>query len=777
MCVPSSTSGRGRTTRRDPLTNSSPAAGCRPFWSGRFWVRSVLLGQRRPGLFFGDMKVWWTAAELAERSLPGLPATDRGIRSAAHRGGWEARRQTSCRGQPAEYHIDSLPETGRAALLRQEDGAPLPVPANDSDRADNLPADTAAKRAVPEPAPCLTDRQQAVTSARAALLAEVDRLEAAGRSRRQAMEAVAAASQDGTLPAVLQTLVPVANTRRGSAGARALSLRSLQRWNVARDEGTAALAPRVPAPTAPAVPDWAPHFLRLRQRPGRPSIRAVLEKLPAELPDGVAPPSYDQAKRWLAGVSAVEKERGRLGPTALLAKRSYVRRDTSGLAPLDVVVMDGHTADFRIGHPHHGGPFRPELTAVLDARTRKVTGWSAALAESAWAVMDALRHSTETHGAAVILYSDRGSGYLAKTMTAEITGFIARLGMTHTESLPGRSQARGLIERLHQSLWIRAGRELPSYVGRDMDREARRAVEKITARHLREVGASPLLMPWQDFLVWAQAAVDAYNARPHRSLPKIVDPRTGKRRHQSPDEAWAAAVAGGWEPLRLPASELAQLARPHEIRTTRRGLVMLYSGTYHNRELEHWDGSQVQVGYDIHDPQRVWIADLQGRPICEAELDGHARPYMPAAMVRSAKERSADARARRRLGTLEARRAEVEAERRGAPLIEQAPLSAEQQAAADAAWDAMESRAEQRALDARPAAALVNASDGERPIFARDIDLAAWILAHPDLCRDEDRQIIREALRSRPWRQLAEWEGLDLAALEAIARPAVAQSA
>ena len=49
---------------------------------------------------------------------------------------------------------------------------------------------------------------------------------------------------------------------------------------------------------------------------------------------------------------------------------------------------------------------------------------------------------------------------------------------------------------------------------------------------IRATGLSYLLPSWVDFLVWANAAVETYNNRPHRSLPKIRDAVTGRMRHR-----------------------------------------------------------------------------------------------------------------------------------------------------------------------------------------------------------------------------------------------------
>ncbi len=63
-----------------------------------------------------------------------------------------------------------------------------------------------------------------------------------------------------------------------------------------------------------------------------------------------------------------------------------------------------------VRHPEHGAPFAPEVTLVIDAASRMVTGWSVALSENQIAVGDALRHAVGNCGVPAVVYSDNGAG-------------------------------------------------------------------------------------------------------------------------------------------------------------------------------------------------------------------------------------------------------------------------------------------------------------------------------------------------------------------------------
>jgi len=420
------------------------------------------------------------------------------------------------------------------------------------------------------------------------------------------------------------------------------------------------------------IPPYAPYLLPLYQRPQKPTLKKCLEELAEVLPEGMSAPSYWAAQRFLDKMSKLDLARGRMLPRELKNVRAFVRRDTSQMWPGDAYTADGHTFDAEVAHPRHGKPFRPEITSVIDIATRKSVGWSVDLAESTWAVLDALRCSVEQCGIPSIFYVDNGSGYKNALMGDDATGFMARLGISITHSLPYNSQARGIIERSHQTIWVRGAKELPTYMGEPMDREAKQAAFKITRKDINAVGTSRLLMPFSEFVKWCEAKADAYNNRPHRSLPKIADPVTGRSRHQTPNEAWAAAIADGWEPVKVEASEAADLFRPYKIGKTHRAEVRLFGNIYFNKALEHYHGEQVRIGYDIHDGSKVWVRDMEGRLICVAEFEANKVDYFPKSQQQAADEKRAAGRIKRAQAKID----EAEEELNPPLVIEHQPAAA-----------------------------------------------------------------------------------------------------
>jgi len=606
---------------------------------------------------------WPTAKELA--GLPGMPSTERGVQLLAKRENWAGRKRSGSKA--LEYNPASLPAATRTALL---DAAILALP----ETLCSLPEikkTTALALADSLPAPAsLAKWQRDTMDARLQILAVVEQL--AGKSTlNKAIDRVIAQAKNELLPPHIQALIPVANARFGcDNGQRTLSRRTLFRWRELRAIGTTALAP-VEKQKA-EIPAWAPFFLGCYQKPQKPSVPMALEELALLLPEQIAMPSAAQARRLLGKMSKVDRERGRRSDKELRAILPCRRRDTSDLVPLEVTLCDGHSFKAQIAHPVHGRPFHPEVCAVIDAATRCVIGWSAGLAESAQTVADALRHAiqispgNERGGIPAIFYTDPGSGNKAKVNADPAFGRYARLGITFKTGIVGNSQARGLVERMQSTLWVRAAKRLQTYTGTGMDSSVQHKTSRLLLSDIRKTGKSKLLPSWPQFLDLCQQAVDHYNDTPHSSLPKITD-QSGKRRHLTPNEMYDSFLARGWCPDTCTPGELDDLFRPRVQVATRRGEVRLFGNTYFNSNLKHHAGEQVFVEYEPQNGQFVYVRELNEKLICKAEFDGNRSRMFAVSATEVAIEKRAEGRRKRLENQLE----EVEAERRG--LVEIAP--------------------------------------------------------------------------------------------------------
>lgn len=511
------------------------------------------------------------------------------------------------------------------------------------------------------PSYLLDDTARLGESARTGVLAAVDRLtQSAGCSREAAITVLLTQAKAGMLDEVTTAQLKLAKTARGRKGNGFPSARTLKRW--LQRQRSNDLAPRKRQKDM-GVPAWASAFLNFYQQPQKPSVQESYRDF-LKTWDG-EPVSVHQVRRFLAKIGTVSLAEGRMLPREIKAIKPFVRRTFEHLLPNDVWSADGHTFDAEVQHPLTGRPFRPEITAIVDIRTRRAMGFSVDLAESSFAVLDAIRHAVERNGIPAIFYVDNGSGYknnlISGYKNALISdngiGLMGRLGCDVKYSLPYNSQARGVIERLHQTLLVQAAKRLPSYIGAKMDREAKLLNFKITRKAIKQGGALPML-PWESFIAYCNEQIAEYNARPHRSL-----------KGKSPDQVWEDYRAQGWEPHTLHEGEADSLFRPRIARTVARGEVKFSNNIYFSNALTEFHGDAVQIAYDIHDAHRVWVYDSEGKFITTAEFMANAQKYFPDSVVDQARDKRAAGR--RKLA--ERKIEEIEAERTGRPALEIVP--------------------------------------------------------------------------------------------------------
>ncbi|MBT0666380.1 Mu transposase C-terminal domain-containing protein [Geobacter pelophilus] len=548
-------------------------------------------------------------------------------------------------GQIWQVHITdpAIPESARSSWLLAHNPTTETLPVQPATKAvairqeAQLPAVTALK-----------DWQRQVMDARLYFIRLIERA-APAIGVNKAIRTIVTQAVDGTLPIDATSMIELANARKGEG--RTLSYDGMMKWWstwIKAGKDPAALAPK--SVEKFTLPPWGAAFLACYQQPQKPTVAGALEELAKTMPAAELP-SYSQVQRFLKKVGGVEKEKGRRTGQELRSIKPYIIRDTTGMWPTEVYISDGlNFKSWGVAHPIHRRPFSPEICDVVDVATRRLVGWSVGLAESGHVMAAALRHSIENCGIPAGWYHDNGPGYENRLLTDDCTGILTRCGITNMTSVALQSQSRGIIESLRKNLWHKAAKTLPAYKGRDMDRQTAMKVYKVIKKDIKERGISEYVMPWAEFLDWVADLVEQYNNRPHSSLPKFRCPITGRIRHMSPNEAWAKAVAEGWQPVTLTETELADLFLPERLCKVHRGLVRLFGNTYYNAELSEYHGDQVRVGYDIHDPRRVRVRDQEGRLLCYAKFEANKHRYVAVSASQQMIEKRA-AEATKRLET------------------------------------------------------------------------------------------------------------------------------
>ena len=586
------------------------------------------------------MKKFYSIQEIIELGLSSLPATHPALNRRAKLESWlwkEIKAKGGKNGVRKEY---ILPDYALAELVskkQDEYSKQLEIKGDNTDVVNIVPTVS------PE---LLADWQRDCGTARLAIVRHVlDMADLLGKTK--AVEKFATDSKNGQLTATLADTVRRANAKAGKDGNAKVSRATLFNWlklaeNAGDNSLVAVLAPKHRDVTMPV---WGATLLKLWGQPTKPSLSMVMREL-VNVMGGENVPSYAQASYFLrTHVGNVELERGRMGARELKNIQPFIRRDTSELFPTDVYTADGHTFDAEVAHPVSGRPFRPEITAIIDVASRKLVGFSIDLAESGLAVLDAIRTAVCTNGVMALFYVDNGSGYKNAMMSHDGSGLMDRLGSTLTHSLPYNSQAKGVVERSHQSIWIQAAKRLPTYIGVDMDKEARQKVFKKTRKDIATFGESKLLLAWDDFMTLCHDEMQRYNNRPHHAHPRRHNKLTGRKEHLTPQQVWdeklTMMVNLGKPLVQVHEADMVDLFRPYIERKVLRGEIKMFNHVYFSRELEQYHGETVHVGYDIHDASQVWVRDVSGRLLAVAKFEANTRAYFAQPVIEQAHEKRA----------------------------------------------------------------------------------------------------------------------------------------
>ncbi|NTZ40693.1 transposase [Enterobacter sp. JMULE2] len=631
--------------------------------------------------------------------LPGMPKTEKGIReSLAKRTGSVSELVRKREGTKAfEYHIDALPAETQEVLRKRHYESLMETPAGVgvAEASVDAPRKTTIKPRealqVLQQCPALLEReidqltgkQKQIADARAALAQEVMKLIIqGGLSRNLAVNYIVEGSRNGTLPGPVMQMAELANARKGKR--LGVGRASLQEWYSVyqltvndTSKRLAMLAPGHHKATKPEDVSWLPRFLSYWRNTNGPTMSFCYRDFSAdwkrEFHDQPAMlavmPSYDAVCRVMKKLPKRERLRGRVTGSAARALEVYSRRDWSTMPVNGCWVCDGKSLDMKVKHPISKTAFTPELTLVIDGRSRFVVGWSLSYSENVRGVSEAYRYAIQHYGKPLFVYTDNGSGQKNKTLDAETTGIFPRLGIEHMTGIPGNPQARGIIERLNGVIPYAIAQRAPTYNGRGADRDNHRrlmvAVESaenalsqgkpLNARQRHAVQAVP---EWDVVMQIIQEEIDSYNnSHEHSELPRF----NGK--HLTPARYREAVLATEGDEIEyLTEVELREMFMPEELRTVERGWVRLNNNRYFSHDLADFDGVEVRVAYDTRSAEEVIVRKTDGAFICKALWNGNTRAAIPVTEM----ERQERARTERRLGLLEKKAEKVRDESRPA---------------------------------------------------------------------------------------------------------------
>lgn len=554
------------------------------------------------------------------------------------------------------------------------------------------------------------------------VITRIDQIAAsAACSTKAACQTLINSARAGMLPDAVVATLRQSRDARGRPSPDGLpSARSLERWVADRRAGADLMPKKAHADMT--VQPWYALAIALKQRPQKPTTKWIHEQIVEQWNSGwgTEPPSYDVVYRFFREkLSRIEQLKGQHLGSSLRAHMFYQHRSAAGLQPFVEIHSDGWSTHFTAPHPVTGEFVSLEVWHFHDLATRYVTPVSVGLSESFEVIAKGLENAIRVGGVPAVWQTDSTGSVKNERMKLDPVASIAERGgitVVHPQTV-GNSQANGICENFNT--WLdREARELATYQGANMDSLALKRVKKLTEKMVRaardgdlatrdamkreaqRAGKGLVFDSHDHALQWLSSKVEKFNTSPHSSLPRISDPMTGKRRHQTPAEALQAAREAGWAPVLMDEAHIVDLFRPHVRKTVRRGTVSPYGGQrYYHSELPHHEGEEVMVAIDIMDPRQVWVKDLQGRVICVADFV-EATGYRSMSMYEFALEKRARAQIKRKETQIEQiaqRMAPAAIEAPAAPVIDLAmqlygnrdaepatPLPAPSQTAAEA---------------------------------------------------------------------------------------------
>lgn len=413
-------------------------------------VRSPMLANEdncRPtaSLHEGDLREWFTAAELADLALPGLPGEKRGINRRAQEERWTTRagadggalvRPRVARGGGLEFHVSLLPPAARLELSRR--GLAPAAPAGEQEIAQA----SSWRWYEAQPAKVKNEAER-----RLAIIAEVELLEAAGMTRTAAIAEIATA--------------------------RSVGKATLWNWLGALDGITPqdrlpALAPRRKGggSTAEMHPDLWVIFKSDYLRASAPTLTSCYyrtEKV-AEARDLSMPSERTFRRRIEREIDPAQVMLAREGEEALRRSLPSQRRSVDDLHSLEAVNIDGHKFDVFVKHPITGEPIRPMMVAIQDIRSSKLLAWRIDVSESAAVTRLAFADLFRDFGIPRHCLLDNGRAFASKWITGgaktrfrfkikdqDPTGLLTGLGIQIHWALPFRGQSKP-VERAFRDL-------------------------------------------------------------------------------------------------------------------------------------------------------------------------------------------------------------------------------------------------------------------------------------------------------------------------------------
>nr|WP_232479612.1 transposase domain-containing protein [Sphingomonas sp. TX0522] len=524
-----------------------------------------------------NFKSWFSAAELADLKLPGVPHQKRKVNERAEAEGWALRtgplgeplaRPRQARGGGLEYHLDVLPAAARAAIAAAGVEVVADVSPHPETRAASLWRWLEGS----------SDKVKAEAKRRLRAIAMVEAYERAGMNRSAAVPSAAARLDVGA-----STLWSWIKLIEGVAPADRLPY----------------LAPRNRGGGANAEVDsgaWQfllSDYLRLEQ----PTFTSCYWRMKHEYaePRGLTVPHEKTLRRKLereVDGRLVVMRRG--GMEALRRSMPAQERSVLELHALEAVNIDGHKFDVFVKWPD-GRVGRAMMVAIQDIYSRKFLAWRLDESENALSTRLVFADLFAKYGIPRICVLDNGRAFASKIITGgaksrfrfkikdeEPTGVLTALGIETRFALPYRGQSKP-IERGFRDLCDTIAKH-PSCAGAYTGNRPNAKPENYGSKAI----------PIETFRALVDVGMAAHNAK----VGRRTETAQGRSFDQVFAESYAISPIGKATPEQL---RLALLTAEDRTCDRETGVVTLEGNRYWCADLARYKGQKLTLRFDPDD--------------------------------------------------------------------------------------------------------------------------------------------------------------------------------
>lgn len=541
-------------------------------------------------------KTWFSAAELAELALPGLPRDKRKINLRADSERWKLKidaagsplaRPRAGRGGGLEYHISLLPQAARMALAKE------------------ALAGEATVTAAPPPASLWpwyevqTAKTKAEAGRRAMIVAAVDRLEQSGLTRSAAV-AVAAGEHGVSTSTLWSWLQLVAGVDPNDRLPHLAPKRTGGGCEAEIDEGAWQFL--LSDYLRPEKPTWSSCYYRMKRSYAAPREISV-------------PCERTLRRKLERDVDARLIAARREGADALRRTIPPQQRTVAQLHALELVNIDGHKWDVFVRFPD-GKVRRPIMVGIQDIYSRKFLSWRIGETEDAVLTRLAFGDLFQKFGIPKGCLLDNGRAFASKWITGgaksrfrfkireeEPLGVLTQLGIQIHWAKPYRGQSKP-IERCFRDFCDAIAKHpafAGAYTGNRPDAKPENYGDKA--------------VDWDVFVKVVTDGIAAHNAKPNRGGEMA---RGIHSFDEVFDRSYAAAPIGKANEEQL---RLALLTADDRGTQRDSGMIELAGNRYWAPELAQIAGSRVTVRFDPDDlTQAIHVYSRDGRFIVTAPV-------------------------------------------------------------------------------------------------------------------------------------------------------------